>query len=437
MKVSLFAEILNRAIGLDGNSIGDGALTRALRSRMQVCGCSEDAYLGLLRKNPDELAELIEEVVVPETWFFRDLQPFKLLARDAVKSSSKCYSVLSAPCSTGEEPYSVAMALLAGGIDPSRIRVVGSDISRRAIEKANKGIYGENSFRQNLPSYASCFFETEAEGKKVSDAVRGLVDFCCGNIIKGEIPQGPFDAVFCRNFMIYLDSQSREKLIEDLNFRLKPGGLLFVGHAEVMPLLGAYFDSVKSSGSFAFRKKADAGAARAGFMPSAKGGNNEKVAALKLRKNHLPSRMKPSSSKAVKAESVTTSDVSVNNTADSVEKNVVSPQAEDANTEKEPCTADVRILADQGRIREALELCESLLEISGPDAEVFYLSGLLHETEGRSGVAEEYYRKALYMNPHHSEALAHMALMVEASGDRKKAAILRDRLERSAKGRGE
>lgn len=437
MKVSLFAQILNRAIGLDGNSIGDGALTRALRFRMQVCGCSEEAYLSLLRNNSDELAELIEEVVVPETWFFRDLQPFKLLARDAVKSSSKCYSVLSAPCSTGEEPYSAAMALLAGGIDPSRIRVVGADISRRAIEKANKGIYGENSFRQNLPSYASCFFKAEAEGQKVSDAVRELVEFCCGNMIRGEVPQGPFDAVFCRNFMIYLDSQSREKLIEDLNFRLKPGGLLFVGHAEVMPLLDAYFDSVKSSGAFAFRKKTHAGTARAGFMPVAKSGSNEKVAALKLRKNHLQSRMTPSSPKAAKADSVGKSDVMVKNTVDSVKKNVVPANAEDASNGKEPCTADVRVLADQGRVREAMELCESLLEISGPDAEAFYLSGLLHETEGHSGAAEEYYRKALYMNPHHSEALAHMALMAEASGDRKKAAILRDRLERSAKGRGE
>jgi chemotaxis protein methyltransferase WspC len=418
MSISAVKEILNRTIGLDVASIGDNALERAVRHRMDILNCSGSSYYRLIREDRGELSELIEEVVVHETWFFRDMRPFELLARDALKKNgNEQYRVLCAPCSSGEEAYSAAISLIGSGRDKSSLKIIGTDISTRAIEKAKAGIYGSNSFRYELPSYASRYFEDEAGEKRVSAVIKGAVDFTKGNILDGDLPEIRFDAVFCRNFMIYLDGASREKLLGIIETRLKPDALLFVGHAEAMPLLHRSFTPVKAPGAFAFRNR------RPALVPvpeieqrpvlskqSERGG----VVLSSGRRNRFHS-----GGTVYFTKPVDTGAKSGGNQTVKKDSSVSS-------------LADVRMLADRGQVREALNLCDSILKSGGPDADVFYFEGLLHETLGNTALAEGFYRKSLYMNPHHTETLAHMLLLAEASGDEKQAVLLRGRLERAA-----
>jgi chemotaxis protein methyltransferase WspC len=152
-----FESLLKEMMGLDSATVGSATVERAVRIRMARVGVDRrEDYWQQLRSSKAELQELIEAVVVPETWFFRDPAAFTALVRLAVAESrpptpANVLRLLSIPCSTGEEPYSIVMALFDGGFSPEQIQVDAVDISARALFQAKHGVYGSNSFRgQNL-----------------------------------------------------------------------------------------------------------------------------------------------------------------------------------------------------------------------------------------------------------------------------------------------
>ena len=147
------AELLAGRIGLDPASLAPGAVARAVRTRASACGCpAEEDYAARLARDPREWDELVEEVVVPETWFFRDTGAFEALSRFVAAGGSPArppgpLQVLSMPCATGEEAWSVAMVLAARGYGPGTALVEGVDVSRRSLAAAERGVYGSSSFR--------------------------------------------------------------------------------------------------------------------------------------------------------------------------------------------------------------------------------------------------------------------------------------------------
>ncbi|MFH7321623.1 CheR family methyltransferase, partial [Desulfurivibrio sp. D14AmB] len=144
--------ILQQAIGLKITSLSQSSIERVMKRRLAALGLeSLDDYLGRLKSSPQELKTLIEEVVIPETWFFRDGESYTFLAgflRQQLKpTGNRPLRILSIPCSTGEEPYSIAITALQAGWPPYLLRVDAVDISVRAIELARRGEYRPNSFR--------------------------------------------------------------------------------------------------------------------------------------------------------------------------------------------------------------------------------------------------------------------------------------------------
>lgn len=405
--------LLKEKIGLDAVSIGATTLERAVRERLAATGCQDaHAYLDLVLTSEPELQELIEAVVVPESWFFRDRRAFEALARIA-QEESPCHHpdgvlrVLSLPCSTGEEPYSIAMTLLDAGMPPRRFQVNAVDISARAIARADSGIYGRNSFRDSDLDFRDRHFMPMGSAYCLNENVRRRVRLHQGNLfdLSGSCGAQTYDAVFCRNVLIYFDRPAQVRAVEILNRLLANTGVLFVGPSETALLQDRGFVSAQLPLAFAFRKAP--AVARVPSPPV----RPVLAARVNARASALTSRPMQGSSPAQRP-AVAVADAPRTATAKS-------------------WIEEAQQMADRGNLADALAHCETHMKQDTPSAQAFYLVGLLHDAAGRTQQACEQYRKALYLDPNHEEALVHLAMALRSGGDERGAQRLFERAKRA------
>ena len=389
---------LRQSMGLDVESIGSSSLQRLVRLRMKAAGIATlDDYDRLLNLSATEWNQLVEAVVITETWFFRDREAFSALTEIIraiwLPANSKApLSILSLPCSTGEEPFSIAMALMDAGIPASRFAIDGVDLSERALEKAREGLYGKNSFRGRELSYRERHFQREGEGFALKQSIRDCVTFQQANLLNEGFTLGRsgYDFIFCRNLLIYFDRATQRQAFMKLNSLLAPGGTLFVGPAEMPLAMENGFASVNLPMAFACR--------RANSVPQL---TRTKAFDRRVR----PPTTEPASPPVTKARSAPS----------------FLPQRDDLVTAME--------LADSGKLDEARQICQAHLQRSGASAQAYYLLGVIHDSQGQPA-AREFYRKALYLDPDHYESLLQLALLVEKDGDVKAARNLRRRAQK-------
>jgi chemotaxis protein methyltransferase WspC len=408
-----FANLLKETMGLDSASVGDATIESAVRMRMDSLGYKQrEHYWERLHASDNELQELIEAVVVPETWFFRDQDAFTALARLISEEwlpnhPRAVLRLLSGPCCTGEEPYSMVMALLDAGVSRDRLQVDAVDISVRALARAKRGAYGTNSFRGENLTFRDRYFERTANGYCLEKSIRESVVFHYGNLLSTDFRAGsaPYDIIFCRNVLIYFDRNTQNKVMKSLDRLLAPSGFLFVGPSETFLAACSGFKSINQSMSFAFRK--------AGVRA---------MEPVNAARPHLTNAV--SSSRRPRAHHIA--------------KTCPSSAPFQVPTVVEPIDLEsARKLADAGRLREAGELCELHLKEQGPSSRAYYLLGVVRDAVGDLHGAAECYRKVLYLEPTHAEALVHLALGFENQGDPGKAQRLRERAKRVAKGAGQ
>src|SRR5687767_8553318 len=221
MTLHAIESLLAEHIGLDAESVGHELIARAVHDRQKSSGAlGPDAYLALLASSRAELQALVEAVVVSETWFFRDAAAFATLAREATgpwlaANASPTLRVLSLPCATGEEPYSIALALLDAGFPPGRLEIDGADVSEQALVRARRGVYGNNAFRGNDVSFRERHFEPVPLGHRLRDDVRAVVSFRAANLLDADVMlgMGQYAAIFCRNVLIYLDRAAQRRAL--------------------------------------------------------------------------------------------------------------------------------------------------------------------------------------------------------------------------------
>ncbi len=209
-----------------------------------------------------EFSELLEELLVPETWCFRDPLAFRHLSRflDAWRSENRgTIRLLSVGCSTGEEVYSLAMALREAGFRPTQFFILGTDLSRRSLEVARKGALSLRSFREPEASIVALrdrWCECLGESWRVRDELRTGVEFQWGNLAEAGFLAGeaPFQVVFCRNVMIYFHSGARRVSIGHLRRLLNVDGFLCSAPAEARIFTQAGFVSSGGECPFAFAR---------------------------------------------------------------------------------------------------------------------------------------------------------------------------------------
>lgn len=233
-------DMLRNEIGLSVHSVGIGVVLRAVRARMAQSEIDDlRSYLSLLQADRVELTRLIDTVVIPETSFFRDNAPFRALAdyvtnQWSANSASEPLRILSLPCSTGEEPYSIAMVMADCGLDSSQFHIDAIDISERLLSIGKLGVYTDYSFRGTPVVYRTRYFRQEGDAYHLDERIRHSVSFIRGNILDADFVRNrrPYHVIFCRNLLIYFDLQTKRRAISHLDGILLPSGLIFVGHAE-------------------------------------------------------------------------------------------------------------------------------------------------------------------------------------------------------------
>lgn len=379
MNLAPVIALLRREMGLNPASIGEGAVEHALRRRMAATGSNNEEDYALSASR-EEIQELIEEVTVPETWFFREAGAFECLkihVRQALSSAgeNRPFNVACLPCATGEEAYSIVMALLDMGLDPAKFRVHALDISTRALLCAQQAVYGEYSFRTADKTFRQRYFQAVEGGYQLIRAVRDQVNFYHGSAL--ALPD-PFDsvlyeAVFCRNLLIYLDDEARRRVVAGLKKMLAPAGILLVGHAEASIVLHE-----------GFKRSAD-GALRLGVK-----------AALPVTPPLRRKRAAPTGEPVQLHRPMPFAQVAGNLPV--------------ANTASPGEIREIRALADAGRLDEARIRCAVRLQAGERSAELYCLQGLILNAQGDRAAARECYRKAMYLDPQYAEARQHLAM---------------------------
>lgn len=226
-----------------------------------------NAYYKFLTSSPErqnEWDELASALSNNETYFFRERAQLDVLANEvvaeAVKSGGKL-RVWSSACSTGEEAFSLAMTLLeTRKLAPSQIAIKASDLSPRALERCKVGFYRDLSFRATPPELIQKYFRPFENGFLIADEVKRLVEFFRINLLEEQsvAGQGPMDAIFCRNVLIYFDKPTQKRVVEAFARALRPRGFLFLGHAESIMRLTDLYDPVVTPKAIYYRLKADA-----------------------------------------------------------------------------------------------------------------------------------------------------------------------------------
>ena len=416
MPLEKFEILLKRTMGLDIQSIGRPMLERALQERCGSCGTDElDAYWLLLQVSEREQLQLIESVIVPETWFFRNREAFiemtHLLPQRPL-SAGQPLRILSLPCSTGEEPYSIAMALLDAGLPPQHFRIDAIDISPQSLDIARQAVYGKNSFRGDFLTFRYKYFALNEQGYTLSETVRQQVRFMQSNLFAADLlaGQAPYDIIFCRNLLIYFDRATQHQAVTILLQRLAPDGLLFVGPAESALMMQHALTQVKAPMTFAFRQGAPAhGLAKPAAPP----------ATAAFTRQPPMSRLRPRSRSAAE-RTIQEKQEKIKASADTAP--ALLPQT---------TLATAQLLADQGKLSEAANLCEQLMQRHGASAALYYLMGVVHDAADRKQAATDCYRKVLYLEPAHAEAMTHLAALLQVQGDFAGARLLQQRVRRS------
>jgi chemotaxis protein methyltransferase WspC len=402
MSLAPVTELLRQRIGLDAESLGPTALPRAVAARMQALGLAVPAdYAVRLAGDAREFQLLLDDVAVSETWFFRG-GVFPYLARlvaEATPARRGPFRVLSIPCSTGEEPYSLAIALTEAGVPPTAWSIRGVDLSARHVERARRGRYRAFSFREMPPELRQRYFHAVDDGWELDPAIRALVEFREGNLLDPFLfsEEGHFNLIFCRNLLIYLHTDARRQALDALVRVLALDGWVCAGHAEPLDALDPRFTRAGPPEYFLYRR--------------------------------IPAPRPPRPIQAA-------------TTPSTIPEKPQPPQAHRNPVEPTPAMpapppdllSRARELADSGRLDEALAACQARLAESGPSADLFGLMGVVRQARHETDEAIRCYERALYLDRGHAESLTHLMLLCRERGDHAQAERLRRRLERAGRG---
>jgi chemotaxis protein methyltransferase CheR len=227
-------------------------------------------FLRYNREKEQELSDIMDLLTTNETYFFREAFQLKAFTDEIIpalmaekeKKGERSLRIWSAGCSSGEEPYTIAMLLLEMGCCKGwRAEIIGTDISHRVLQQARKAVYGKSSFRATDVTYIKRFFQEQDGSFKIADAVKELVTISHLNLFDQNrlALLGRMDIIFCRNVIIYFDQIAKKKVIEIFNRMLREGGYLLLGHSESLMNISTEFTLKHLKNDMVYQKPRSSG----------------------------------------------------------------------------------------------------------------------------------------------------------------------------------
>jgi chemotaxis protein methyltransferase CheR len=266
-EVRRLCEFLYRRTGMSFDGDKRYYIDRRLAERIAATTSgSFQSYFAMLRADAEhEIEHLVNAFTVNETYFYREDHQLRCVTSDLLKEILKhkkigdAIRIWSIPCSTGEEPYSIAIWLMEnwGGVDDHNIEIVGSDIDTRALKNAAEGIYGRRALMRLSSDVIRRYFEQlEGDQVRIDPGLRDSVQFTRTNLIDVQemANHRNFDIIFCRNVLIYFDDVSRRIAAENLYDCLRPGGYICLGHSETMSRISPLFSVCRFSDAIVYQR---------------------------------------------------------------------------------------------------------------------------------------------------------------------------------------
>ena len=248
-------DFLYRRTGMLFTEVKRYYVQRRIADRMASLGISAfTTYFAYLRGDAEgEIEKFINAFTVNETYFYREEHQLRCLSSDLLnervgaKRPGEALRIWSVPCSTGEEPYSIALWLLENWpeVDVQDIEIVGSDIDTECVTAARQGEFGQRALMRLTPALIAKYFLANGKERwRIVEDLRQSVQFTTANLMDpAETRQhGIFDVIFCRNVLIYFDDASRRLAAENLFACLAPGGFICLGHTESMSRISPLFE---------------------------------------------------------------------------------------------------------------------------------------------------------------------------------------------------
>jgi chemotaxis protein methyltransferase CheR len=416
--VARFRTLIARCLGLQFEDGKLGFVADVLARRLEATKQRSDAYLGRLEgcASPDDVMALAQELTIAETYFFRHVEQYRAFTEIALQDRLRCghasgmrVHILSAGCASGEEPYSLAMAVRdAIGDRSSSVAILGVDINAALLERATRGRFSAWALRDTPADVQRRWFRAEGREFVLDETVRSSVRFAACNLADEHVdlwqPESQ-DIVFCRNVLMYFTPASAQAAVGRLTRALRPGGYLFLGHAETLRGLSNDFHLRHTHGTFYYQRR-DTVALRPG----------ETVAALPAA---LDRRM--ASADLIDDTWVET----IRRASERIEALATAPGqsgSSSARSTPRPQRAWgiglVLELLREERFVEALGLMEEFPPESGLDAEVLLLRAVLLTHSGQLADAERACERLLDIDELNAGAHYLLALCREGAGDR-------------------
>jgi chemotaxis protein methyltransferase CheR len=431
--VGYFREVLAGRLGLSLQNVSATVLTGILRDRLAAHRCSGTAYLnGLAEAGPPrEVAELARALTVAETYFFRNIEQFRAF-RDVVvpdsmlrRAAERRLRFVSVGCASGEEPYTVAMVVREAVADRSwDVAILGVDVNPAVLGRAERARYSEWSLRATPHGMRERWFRPDSGSMVLDDDIRRSVRFSEGNLVEDDPrlwPGDTYDAVFCRNVLMYLTPEHVRRAVSRLAGALAPGGYLFLGHTETQYGRSAGLELRHSHDTFYFQRTATAQTPAPAVLPAdwvatigAAAGRIRGLTTVP----HMPSAAGPAAprSPAVPGWDRALELLRRERLAEALA--IVEALPPDSRTAPDALTLHAALLTQCNKFDRAEQVCRQLLELDGLNAGAHYLLALCREGSGNWQAAARHGRTAAYLDPGFAMPRLQLGLLARQRGDR-------------------
>ncbi|MBF0456291.1 MAG: tetratricopeptide repeat protein [Nitrospirae bacterium] len=454
LSMSYIQEFISAHTGL---SVGDKDLKSTVTARMKDLGFDYvDEYCRFLERDSpeskDEWKQLCQIITTGESFFFRDKGQFQLIRNTVLKDiidanrNTRTLRIWSAGCSTGEEPYSLAITVLEllPDINLWDVSIIGTDINEDALEKARKGIYGDWSFRMVDPAIITAYFKRRKGMYELDERVRRMVVFRQGNLIRDALPDAAgicdIDLIICRNVFIYFQPENIALALGKLSQTLNRGGYLLTGHAELQSVRLGGLVPVTYPQSIVYRRSIDQSAKEAAttltktvnFKPA------KQISIINIKKNvTIGKPIKTTINAKTAAANGKVKDgfslkqlpgESLYVEAQRLYKEGKYPLAIEKTTRflmDNPRHHGAHVLlarayANTGDLKRASDACTNAMGIDSLMAEPYYMLAHIAEEQGKTEEAREMFKRVIYLDGRCVPAYVELSAIYEHEGDAKR-----------------